>query len=104
LAIKFDGPILWTEARSLKSKGEQNPARHNYGELTPALVSFEVIKRRMVGSLDGGAHYRHHLISTNVRFNPTQKAMLRRSEGPQSALHVEMCMAQHLLPSALGVE
>jgi hypothetical protein len=40
----------------------------------------------MVGSLDGGAHYRHHLISTNVRFNPTQKAMLRRSEGPVSAL------------------
>jgi hypothetical protein len=86
LAIKFDGPILWTEARSLKSKGEQNPARHNYGEITPALVSFEVIKRRMVGSLDGGAHYRHHLISTNVRFDPTQKVMLRRSEGPQSAL------------------
>jgi hypothetical protein len=26
------------------------------------------------------------------------------SEGPQSALNVEMCMAQHLLLSALGVE
>jgi hypothetical protein len=26
------------------------------------------------------------------------------SEWPVSALHVEMCMAQHLLPSALGVE
>jgi hypothetical protein len=57
----------------------------------------------MVGSLDGGAHYRHHLISTNVRFDPTQKAMLRRSEGPQSAFHVEMCMAQHLLLSAFGI-
>jgi hypothetical protein len=28
----------------------------------------------------------------------------KRSEGPVSALHVEMCMAQQLLPSALGVE
>jgi hypothetical protein len=26
------------------------------------------------------------------------------SESPQSALHVEICMAQHLLLSALGVE
>jgi hypothetical protein len=26
--------------------------------------------------------------------------MLRRSEGPQSALNVEMCMAQHLSLSA----
>jgi hypothetical protein len=48
-------------------------------------------------------HYRHHLTSTNVCFDPTQEAMLRRSEGPQSALHVEMCMLQHLLLSALGV-
>jgi hypothetical protein len=28
----------------------------------------------------------------------------KRSESPQSALHVEMCMAQHLSLSALGVE
>ena len=47
-------------------------------------------------------HYRHHLTSTNVRFVPAQKAMLRRRESPQSALHVEMCMAQHLSLSALG--
>jgi hypothetical protein len=40
-------------------------------------------------------HYRHHLTSTNVCFDPTQEAMLRRSEGPQSALHVEMYMPQH---------
>jgi len=40
------------------------------------------------------ARYRHHLTSTNVRFDPTQEAMLRRSEGPLSALHVDMCMVQ----------
>ena len=33
-------------------------------------------------------HYRHHLTSTKVCFDPTQEAMLRRSEGPQSALGV----------------
>jgi hypothetical protein len=40
------------------------------------------------------ARYKHHLTSTNVRFVPTQEAMLRRSECRQTALHVEMCMAQ----------
>jgi hypothetical protein len=46
------------------------------------------------------AHNRHYLTSASVRFDPTQEAVLRRSESPVSALHVEMCMAQHLLLSA----
>jgi hypothetical protein len=49
-------------------------------------------------------YYRHHLTSTNVCFDPMQEAMLRRSEGPQSALNVEICMVQHLLLSAHCVE
>jgi hypothetical protein len=47
---------------------------------------------------------RHHLTSASVRFDPTQEVMLRRSESLLSALKVEMCMAQHQLFSALGVE
>jgi hypothetical protein len=35
------------------------------------------------------ARYRHHLTSTNVRFDPTQEAMLRRSECRFSANFVE---------------
>jgi hypothetical protein len=48
------------------------------------------------------ARYRHHLTSTNVRFDPTQEEMLRRSECPLSALYVETCMAQSL--SAIGAK
>jgi hypothetical protein len=33
---------------------ERNTAQYNNGELTPALASFEVIKRGMLGSLNGG--------------------------------------------------
>ncbi|MFT6297791.1 MAG: hypothetical protein ACJAWC_001142 [Yoonia sp.] len=39
-----------------------------------------------------------------VRYSGLFALMPRCSEGPQSALNVEMCMAQHLLLSALGVE
>jgi hypothetical protein len=46
--------------------------------------------------LTAAACYRHFLTSTNVRIAPTQEAMLRRSERQLSALHVEMCMVQHL--------
>jgi hypothetical protein len=35
-------------------KPKRNTAQYNNGELTPALASFEVIKRGMVGSLNGG--------------------------------------------------
>jgi hypothetical protein len=42
--------------------------------------------------------------AAKVNFVRTAERYAKCSESPQSDLHVEMCMAQHLLLSALAVE